>query len=82
MNQFCLMNFKKMTYSSTYNNNYYINGCDIRQSQIANHFEVVSLPIVQKLSKLIIPQMAEFNTSCIMYLPRKEKLMTEKKAIP
>ena len=78
MYQFFLMNFKKMTYYSTYNNNnyyyYYINSCNIRQSKIANPFEVISLPDSQKISKLIISEMAEFNTSSIMYLPRKNKI--------
>ena len=77
MNQFFLLNFKKMTYSSTYNNNYHyyhINGCEIRQSKTVNHFEVVSLPVVQKLSKLIISQMAEFNTTSILSIPRKDKI--------
>ena len=85
MYQFFLMNFKKMTYSSTYNNNnnyyyYYINSCNIRQSKIANHFIVVSLPNSQKISKLIISEMAEFNTSSIIYLPRnKNKIDDQKK---
>ena len=55
MNQFFLLNFKKMTYCSTYNNNYHyyhINGCEIRQSKTVNHFEVVSLPFCPETIKI------------------------------